>query len=260
MKGAISIRVFAWLIAITLIALPIVGVLQGWFAADRWPVRQLQMQAEFRHVSAEQLRAAVTPSLGAGFFALDLDRVRDEVAALPWISGVEARKRWPDTLELRVLELHPFAHWGQGRLLGSEGRLFVVPGADGVAGLPHLSGPDDRVPDVVAFYSEVQRDFAPFRLHVDSVDLSERGSWSVGLSNGAAIVIGRDQPQQRLARFIAVMPKLMSGRSAGFVYADLRYSNGFAVKWADASATPPAPSPGSKPPSDSTSHAATGHV
>jgi cell division protein FtsQ len=258
MKGAVNMRVIAWMLAITLIALPIVGVLQGWFAADRWPVRQLQVQGDLTHVSSDELKSAVAPSLRAGFFALDLDRVRDAVAALPWVAQVEARKRWPDTLKLRVRELHPIAHWGEGRLLGEDNRLFVVPGADGVPNLPHLSGPDDRVAYVLAFYSEAQREFAPFRLRVGSVELSERGSWTLTLANGASIVIGRDMPEQRLARFIEVMPKLMSGRSAGFVYADLRYSNGFAVKWADAPVAPVTPT--SQPTPDATSHAATGHV
>lgn len=258
MKGAVNMRVVAWLVAIALIALPIVGVLQGWFAADRWPVRQLQVQGELVHVDAGELKKAVAPDLRAGFFALDLERVRSAVAALPWVAQVEARKRWPDTLELRVSELHPFAHWGQGRLLDAGGRLFVVPGADAVPNLPRLSGPDDRVGEVIAFYQEAQRDFAPFHLVVDSVELSERGSWNLTLANGASIVIGRDAPEQRLARFIEVMPKLMSGRAGGFVYADLRYSNGFAVKWADAPATPAARNSPST--IGSNSHAATGHV
>lgn len=247
MKGASITRLLAWLVAIALIALPLVGVLQGWFAADRWPVKRLQVQAEFKHVDAEELRAAIAPDLHAGFFALDLDRVRRRVAALPWVARVEARKRWPDMLELRVLELHPFAHWGQGRLLGRDGRLFAVPDADAIANLPRLSGPDDRVADVVDFYEEASREFARFRLRVDAVDLSGRGSWSLRLSSGGAIVIGRDQPEQRLARFIAVMPTLMQGRSGGFVYADLRYSNGFAVKWPDAPAAPPPDSKASTP-------------
>lgn len=244
MKGAAT-RVLAWLIALALIALPIVGVLEGWFAADRWPVRKLEVQAEFKHLDAQALRAAVLPSLRAGFFALDLNQVRDVVAALPWVSHVEARKSWPDTLELRIYELHPVAHWGEGRLLGDDGRLFVVPAADAVAGLPHLVGPDERVADVVGFYQTAQRDFAPYKLHVDAVELSERGSWALALSNGGVLVIGRDQPEQRLARFVAVMPKLMNGHVGGFTYADLRYSNGFAVKWADAP-TPPA-LPGTHP-------------
>lgn len=259
MKGVISPRVLAWLVAIALIALPIVGVLQGWFAADRWPVRQLQVQGELVHVSGPELKKAVAPSLRAGFFALDLDRVRDAVAALPWVAQVEARKRWPDTLELRVHELHPVAHWGEGRLLGEDDRLFVVPGADAVPDLPHLSGPDDRVADVLAFYQEAQRDFAPFHLPVASVELSERGSWELTLANGASVVVGRDAPGQRLARFIAVMPKLLSGRTTGFVYADLRYSNGFAVKWAEAPA-PPMPAPDSKSTSSLKSHAPAGNV
>ena len=254
MKGASITRLLAWLVAIALIALPVVGVLQGWFASDRWPVRQLQVQAEFKHVSAEELRAAVAPDLRAGFFALDLERVRNAVAALPWVAQVEARKRWPDTLELRVIELHPFAHWGQGRLLGGDGRLFVVPGADAVTNLPHLSGPDDRVQEVVDFYEQAQKRFAPFRLRVDAVDLSERGSWSLQLSNGGAVVIGRDQPGQRLARFVAALPMLMQGRASVFVYADLRYSNGFAVKWPEAAA----PIPDNK--SSATSHAPSGNA
>ncbi len=253
MKSASITRLIAWLVAIALIALPVIGVLQGWFASDRWPVRTLQVQAEFKHVSADELRAAVAPELRTGFFALDLERVRNAVAALPWVAQVEARKRWPDTLELRVLELHPFAHWGQGRLLGGDGRLFVVPGADAVPNLPHLSGPDDRVSDVVNFYQQAQRDFAPFRLRVDAVDLSERGSWSLQLSNGGAVVIGRDQPEQRLARFVSVMPMLMQGRNGAFVYADLRYSNGFAVKWPDAA--PAAPATESKNTASTTNHA-----
>ena len=247
MKAASLTRLLAWLVAIALIALPVVGVLQGWFAADRWPVRQLQVQAEFKHVGADEIKQAVAPELRAGFFALDLDSVRRTVAALPWVSQVEARKRWPDTLELRVLELHPFAHWGPGRLLGRDGRLFAVPDADAVANLPHLSGPDDRVADVVGFYEEARRDFAAFHLHVDAVDLSGRGSWSLHLSNGGVVVIGRDQPGQRLARFVEVMPTLMQGRTDGFVYADLRYSNGFAVRWPDAPAAPSSDSKASTP-------------
>ena len=51
MKGAI--RFVAWCLAVALVALPIVGVLRGWFAADRWPVTRLTVQAEFKHVSPD---------------------------------------------------------------------------------------------------------------------------------------------------------------------------------------------------------------
>ncbi|HEY0198862.1 MAG TPA: cell division protein FtsQ/DivIB, partial [Rhodanobacter sp.] len=59
MKG--TFRLVAWCLAIALVALPIVGVLQGWFAANRWPVTQLTVQAQFKHVTPADIRAAVLP-------------------------------------------------------------------------------------------------------------------------------------------------------------------------------------------------------
>jgi cell division protein FtsQ len=252
--GIVSLRLAAWLIALTLIALPVVGVLEGWFASDRWPVRQLQVHATFRHVSAAQVRAAVAPALGSGFFAVDLDHVRDAVAALPWVGRVEVSKHWPDALDITIAEIQPIAHWGDDALLDRDGRIFKVPDAGIVHGLPHFNAPDDRVADVMAFYRTAETDFAPYRLRVEQVDLAERGSWTLVLSNGGRVAVGGDRPDQRLARFAAALPVLMRGRSDGFVYADLRYSNGFAVRWPEpAPAVPPNPTNGAP-------HAADGNV
>ena len=80
MRGAV--RLLAWCLAIALVAWPVVGLLRGWFAASRWPVTRLTVQAEFKHVSAAEIRAAVLPRLGKGFFALNLEAVQQAVAAL----------------------------------------------------------------------------------------------------------------------------------------------------------------------------------
>ncbi|MGH8192029.1 MAG: cell division protein FtsQ/DivIB [Rhodanobacteraceae bacterium] len=254
MKGATSLRLAAWLIALTLVALPVVGVLEGWFASNRWPVRELEVHASFRHVSAAQIRAAVQPSLGAGFFAVRLDTVRDALAALPWVAQVEVSKQWPDALDITLTEIQPIAHWGAGALLSRDGRIFKVPDAGVVNGLPQFNAPDDRVAEVLAFYRTAETDFAPYSLRVSEVDLSARGSWTLVLSNGGRVVVGGDHADQRLARFTAALPVLMRGRSDAFVYADLRYSNGFAVRW---------PEPAPNPPSNSKnggSHAVDGNV
>ena len=61
MRGSFLLKLIAWGIALTLVALPIVGLLNGWLASDRWPVTKLDVRAEFNHVSAEQIRASVSP-------------------------------------------------------------------------------------------------------------------------------------------------------------------------------------------------------
>lgn len=238
MNSRLILKTIAWGIAITLVMLPVVGVLNGWFAADRWPVRYLRVDAEFNHVSAEQIRTATSAHLGTGFFALDIDRVRASVASLPWIERVEVRKRWPDTLEVRVVEREPFARWGDHRLIGRDGTVFSAPGAESIQGLPHLAGPDDRLDDVMDFYQRSTRLFSGTGLGVSGVALSDRGGWTLTLASGAEVEIGRERTAERLQRFIDVLPRLTAGHSGGFERADLRYANGFAIRWQDGEAAP----------------------
>lgn len=242
MKGAAATRLVAWGIAITLVVLPVVGVMQGWFAAGRWPVTQLKVEAEFAHVSAEQIRSAVLPSLGKGFFATDLENVRHAIGVLPWVESVEVRKRWPDTLLVRIYERQPFARWNENRLISRQGLVFDAPGADQMGDLPRLRGPDSRLAEVVSFYAQARKSFeGRAQLSIVGVSLSDRGSWSVTTDSGADIVIGdREQADRRLARFLDVYPQLVAGRHGGFAYADLRYTNGFAIRWpsSETTATP----------------------
>jgi cell division protein FtsQ len=245
-KGGIVAKLLAWGIALTLVALPIVGVLNGWFASDRWPVDRLAVRAEFNHVSAEQIRAAAQPLLGQGFFAIDLDQIRAAVAKLPWVERVEARKRWPDAVDLVVYEQQPYARWGEERLINRRGEIFTAAGAADVQGLPRLGGPDDRVGDVLTFYAQCLREFSGSGLAIAAVSLSPRGGWRLELASGAVIQIGRDDAQRRLARFLDVWPRLAGAKPAPPSYVDLRYENGFVVRWPDPAAAPP-PAAGGDP-------------
>jgi cell division protein FtsQ len=240
MNNRLLLKSLAWAIALTLVALPVIGVLNGWFAVERWPVRYLQVEAEYNHVSAEQIRAAAATHLGTGFFALKLEDVRAAVAKLPWVERVEARKRWPDTLVLQVRERKPFARWGEQRLIGLDGNLFSVPGGVDLQGLPQLEGPNDDVMlDVVDFYTKTQHALTGSGLILTGVRLSGRGSWTLTLAGGAQILLGDEHVDEHLQRFLAVLGRVSSGHTGSFQHADLRYSNGFAILWANSAPAAP---------------------
>ena len=232
MKSSLLIKLLAWGIALSLVALPIIGVLSGHFAADRWPLRSLHLKAEFVHVDADQIRGAIKDQAGKGFFALDLKKVRSAVMALPWVARVDASKHWPDALELTVYEQVPFAHWGEGRLVSSSGDIFNVPDGATVSGLPRLDGPDDRVAEVLAFHSSCRRLFSTAGLVVSEVGLSARGGWQVTLANGVVIEIGSEETETRLRRFTDIWPRIAAGHAVPAAI-DLRYENGFSVRWND---------------------------
>lgn len=232
------LRLAAWLLAIVLVALPIVAVLQGWIGVERWPLRQLVLSGELHMVDDGRVREVVLPQAGRGFFAIDLRAVRDGVAALPWVESVQVRKRWPDRIEIQVTEHRPVARWGQDRMLSERGRLF--PAAEGDVGeLPRFEAPDDRAAEVVEFHRAAQALLAPLGLQVAEVRLSPRASWSLTLDDGLQLELGRDEALPRLQRFATLLPKLRGDGAQALDRVDLRYTNGFALVWKDLPAPPP---------------------
>ena len=88
--------------------------------------------------------------------------------------------------------------------------------------------------------------------------MDKRGSWSITMSDGTEVVLGRNDPEQRLERFAPLLPRLAAQHPGQrLVRADLRYTNGFSLSWAALpkatdlpspmqEATPPQPSPASR--------------
>ncbi len=235
------LRLVGWLLALALVALPVVAVLNGWIGADQWPLKRLRATGPFERVDAAALRKTLLPYAQRGFFAVDLAAAQDAVARLPWVERAEVRKRWPDVLEVSVVEHKPFARWGQDRLLSEQGRLFPVAGIQVPPDLPQFGGPDNRVEDVVALYNESRELFAPVGLDVREVEVDQRGSWTLVLGNQARIVVGRSEARSRLGRFVRLLPQLMAQRVQVLARADLRYTNGFSLTWAPVQAPAAAP-------------------
>lgn len=228
-----TLKVTSWMLALALVALPVVAVVNGWIGSDRWPLRTLRVNDGLERVDQARLRDTVLPYARHGFFAVRLGDARQAVEKLPWVEHVEVRKRWPDVLEIRIVEHRPFARWGDDRLLSEQGRLFPVAGIDLPAGLPLLHGPDARVDDVVALYNESRALFAATGFDVRSVVLDPRGSWSLRLANDTDVVVGSQEARLRLRRFSRMLPQLLARNPLPLQRADLRYTNGFALTWGE---------------------------
>ncbi|MCL7715614.1 cell division protein FtsQ/DivIB [Stenotrophomonas mori] len=228
------LRILAWLLAIALVASPVVALLNGWVGAERWPLTRLRVQGEFKRVPGEDLQKALLPYARAGFFAVRLQDAQHAVERLPWVESAQVRKQWPDVLEVRVVEHQPFARWGKDRLLSEQGRLFATPKGLEDAPLPELDGPDSKTAEVVELYNHARALFAPAGVDVRRVAMDARGSWSLALDNGTEVMVGRDDARSRLGRFVRVLPQLIRTQ-VPIERADLRYTNGFTLNWG----TPP---------------------
>ena len=236
-NGAVF-RIAAWSLALALVALPLVAVVNGWAGADRWPLRTLRVTGDLHRVDPAKLQQILRPFAQRGYFAVQLGEAQAAVARLPWVEHAEVRKRWPDVLEVVVVEHRPFARWGKDRVLSEEGRLFPAAGIEPPKALPLLDGPDARVAAVMSLYGEARELFAPAGADVRALRLDRRGSWELELSDGIDVLVGSREARSRMDRFARLLPRLIAQRDASakggpLLRADLRYTNGFALTWGE---------------------------
>jgi cell division protein FtsQ len=106
------------------------------------PLRTVSVVGNPAHVDVEAVSAALEGRIAGNFFGLELADVRRELAKLPWVHRVEARREWPDRIVVRFEEHRALARWSDSasgdRLVSTHGGLFD---AEPDEWLPQLAGP-----------------------------------------------------------------------------------------------------------------------
>ena len=205
--------------------------LDGVNAALAFPLRQVRVAGSFHHVSAAQVRDIVAPYAARGFFAADVAAIRAALRALPWVAQAAVRRVWPDRLQIVITEQRAVARWGREGLLNEHGEIFVPAGGDLPGGLPRLQGPPGSAAEMLARCRAMAASLAPLGLRVSRLTLDRRRSWQAVLDNGVQLALGKAQPVRRVARFARYYPRVVAGREGDAEIFDLRYANGFVVRW-----------------------------
>lgn len=222
------------LLALTTVAGSVAGLtlMLNWMKdPQHWPVRTVHVEGRFVHLQQAQLLDQVTPLAQQGFFAAQVGEIQERLQELPWVDQVSVRRVWPDQLTVQVLEQQAIAHWGEQGLLNPRAQVFEPRQALDLPGLPHFEGPDGHQERVLGMYQQMLGTLQPLQLGIDSLRLDARRTWSVQLSNGLTVEVGRNNALERVERFVRVYPAILAAANGSLVSVDLRYSNGFAVRW-----------------------------
>jgi cell division protein FtsQ len=195
-------------------------------------IRTVKVESTFERVSRDEVAAVVAPYARSGFFEVDLKAVREALVALPWVRTATVRRVWPDTLHVVLAEERPVARWRDSGLVNDQGEVFYPDDARAAgAELPLLEGPERTSAAVLGYFREVSDQLAPLGLQVVHLSMDARRAWEITLGNGMHLTLGRRAADQQLRRFVHFYPGMMAARAADIVEVDLRYSNGFAVRW-----------------------------
>lgn len=236
-----------WMNAATaaLIAVVIVGLLAaGLVRLARLPyfsIQKIELDGDLQRNNLATVRANVVSRLQGGFFTLDLARSRDVFESLPWVRQAVVRRVWPNQLRVTLQEHQPVAYWHHedrdDELVNAHGEVFDANLGDVEdEHLPTLDAPanpsPDEARDMLTMLHRLQPLLTPLG-EVETLKLTDRGSWSVELDNDASIEMGRGQPDEivaRVDRFVRTLPELQRQYPAPLSHADLRYPEGYAVR------------------------------
>lgn len=198
------------------------------------------VQGDVTHNSVATLRANVAPKLRGNFFTVDLQKARDAFEAVPWVRRATVKRQFPNKLRVVLQEHEAEAFWGvdsESHLVNSYGEVFEANTGDVEPDeMPRLVGPAGSAPQVLAVYRGLAPMLEPLELGVEQLTLTGRGGWSVTLDSGATVELGRGTTEEVLARsqrFASTLTQVTAKygrRPDALVNADLRHTDGYAVK------------------------------
>tara|TARA_R110001583_G_scaffold173287_1_gene327229 strand:+ start:73122 stop:73910 length:789 start_codon:yes stop_codon:yes gene_type:complete len=195
------------------------------------PILHVTVDGDFSHIDKDALVKAVTPFAIGGFMSVDVARLREAGEAIPWVKVIQVKRVWPDSLHLVVEEQEAIALWGNHALVNNQGNLFFPAKASFPEGLVQLSGPKGSSRVVAEQFYEVSRRVAALGLSVQEVEMNERRAWTIKLSNGMNVMLGRTDSEQRLQRFATTFKAVLQPYQEDITAVDMRYTNGLSVAW-----------------------------
>lgn len=215
----------------TLLGVPIALAVIWINDLGRQPFSVVEVHGTLRQVSPKNLRAVLAPALSRGYFGIDVDQLRNRLQALAWVEQAHVRRIWPDRLNIDINEHVPRARWGKEQLLSYSGARFTPSPGSIPEGLPQLDGPPESELRVLQHYLAFSDLLKIAGLGVQRVSVDVRGAWYLVLDNGLKMLLGRERMQKRLWRLARVYPLVIKPRVDDIAQVDLRYGNGFAVRW-----------------------------
>lgn len=213
------------------------GLKEAFVKVNTQRIETVQIEGALHFLSRAELEDAVNRFVATSLVSLDLDQLKNELEAKPWVNRAEVRRQWPDRLIIRIEEEVAIARWGQGQLLNQQGRVFQPDSVVEQMQLPYLSGPSGSEAAVMQQYQQFNQLLYPLGVRMRDLELNERGAWTITFSNTAQgdnlvrVKVGREDVLQRMRRLVVFLESDVAARMPPLAGIDLRYGNGLALSF-----------------------------
>ena len=195
------------------------------------PLRVVKIDGDFYYLDTQQLKTLLSQQLNKNYLLVDIEGLYKQVKAVPWVDHVSIRRKWPDTLMLEIQEQQPLARWGKGGLVNQRGEWFAAAFNHAAESLPELDGPDGTAAMLSGEFIYINSILKQTGLQASRLSMTHRRSWKLDLGNGLSLQLGRMDMHARLQRFMKIYQQIVANQLEKIESVDMRYTNGFAVRW-----------------------------
>jgi len=194
-------------------------------------VNQILIEGEYKNIDGFEIKQLLLPLRGSTINKSKMDTIAKQLEELPWVKNALIKYNWLDnTLVVILQQRTAVAYWRGQALLDADAEVFVSNLVDN-EDMPILDADVGREKHMLDFYRQLSEWLSPVGFQVIHVHEDATRSYTVQLADAPRLILGRHLVEQRIKRFI-------DAYRAGFVdyidrvaCIDLRYLDGFAVRW-----------------------------
>ena len=198
------------------------------------PVARVIVKGDLVYLDKKQLINFVPVYQGDRLLDVNLESVRKNLEAMPWVYSAQVARQWPDAIRIDVVEQKPIAYWNDSKLLNQYGAVFPRQGVV-VDHLPMLSGIDGNETTVVQRFLEFTQLLAPLGMNIVRLKQDDQLAWEVDTDTGIHLKLGDDLMLEKMRRFVFLYQTQLKNNPRHVSGVDFRYTSGAAVSWSAAS-------------------------
>jgi len=195
------------------------------------PIRSVKIEGAFQYISKDKLKQVLSPFMQRGYYHADMGAIHHALQALALVDKIDVKRVWPDTVYIKITERKPVVRWGDNALLTKQGDLLVPDNIENFKNLPLITGPEGQERKLLEIMKGIYIDLKDKSLQLAEFHVNERRAWRIKLASGLEMQLGRKAPLENMQRFLKTMDLLGAEQLALMASVDMRYPNGYAVKW-----------------------------
>lgn len=182
-------------------------------------------------VEQVDLEYFVKQRIASSFFSLDVEEASSIIEEYPWVKSAQARKVWPNRLQVTLQEHQPWLNLNNENIISHEGILFSPSNIEEFTKLPLLKGRYGKIEDLLSMYHFFSEQMPDNDYRIVELEYSAISGWQMRLENKINLYLGNKELSERLERFLAVIDAIDDKRRVNIKYLDMRYQTGVAVGW-----------------------------